>query len=332
MRHGNGKPKGSKTSAADATPTEQRAPNAPDRPVDPTTIWSLSRGSASAAPGSLSCLSASVVELRGPRTDWVFLAGRRRGFGSARPPLAMTRFVGSLPRMHERLTDVMTRAHIGVVRRSAYRPQRGSIRRSLLLLGLIIGRCREPVLLQVIWGERFAAQNLFFSLACAPAAAVVTGLVLAMASDRQPHSPSSSLPVGVDRSCWLVLECQPIASIEWKTGLPEGQMEDEPQEADGGTAPQEGGEPPSRAGARCTATFASTPPPRSSCCPSWCSRSSSACSTPSPSVGDDPFATGRRADRRRSAWSSWAPCSSPSSFLRQGPHEHHRWSTGSRCR
>ena len=69
---------------------------------------------------------------------------------------------------------------------------------------------------------------------------MVTGLVLAMASDGNLIAfialPAASIVL-------LALECR-RCGIVWKTGLPEGQMEDEPQEADEGTAPQEGGGAP----------------------------------------------------------------------------------------
>ncbi|MEG0503394.1 MAG: hypothetical protein RR547_01995, partial [Raoultibacter sp.] len=53
----------------------------------------------------VSCLSASVVSYD-MRTDWVFLLAGAAS--AALIAMMMTRFVGSLPRMHERLTDIMT--------------------------------------------------------------------------------------------------------------------------------------------------------------------------------------------------------------------------------
>ena len=165
----------------------------------------------------VSCLSASVASF-GPRTDWVFLLA---GAASASlTAMAMTRFVGSLPRMHERLTDVMT----GLILGSAVCiPAAAWLDSStLLLLGLIIGGAGAG-LLQVIWGERFAAQNLFFSLACAPAAAIVTGIVLAMSST---DNQLTFVVIPILSLLLLVLECK-RCKIEWKTGLPEGMVEDD---------------------------------------------------------------------------------------------------------
>lgn len=165
----------------------------------------------------VSCLSASVASF-GPRTDWVFLLA---GAASASlTAMAMTRFVGSLPRMHERLTDVMT----GLILGSAVCiPAAAWLDSStLLLLGLIVGGAGAG-LLQVIWGERFAAQNLFFSLTCAPAAAIVTGIVLAMSST---DNQLTYVVLPVISLLLLVFECK-RCKIEWKTGLPEGVVEDD---------------------------------------------------------------------------------------------------------
>ncbi len=223
----------SKTSAADATPTEQRAPNAP------TVRFSLDyliviAGFGLCRAWIVFSLSASVSSFEA-RTDWVFLVAG--AVAAALAALVMTRFVGSMPRMHERLTDIM----LGLAASSALCIPAATWldSASLLMLGLITGGAAAG-LLQVMWGERFAAQDLYFSLACAPAAAVVTGLVLAMASDGNLIAfialPAASIVL-------LALECR-RCGIVWKTGLPEGQMEDEPQEADEGTAPQEGGGAP----------------------------------------------------------------------------------------
>lgn len=165
----------------------------------------------------VSCLSASVASF-GPRTDWVFLLA-----GAASASLAamvMTRFVGSLPRMHERLADVMT----GLIFGSAVCiPAAVWLDSStLLLLGLIIGGAGAG-LLQVIWGERFAAQNLFFSLTCAPAAAIITGIALALFST---ENMLTFVVVPLLSLLFLVLECR-RCKIEWKTGLSEGTVEDD---------------------------------------------------------------------------------------------------------
>lgn len=169
----------------------------------------------------VSCLSASVASF-GPRTDWVFLLA---GAASASlTAMAMTRFVGSLPRMHERLTDVMT----GLILGSAICIPAAAWLDSptLLMLGLIVGGAGAG-LLQVIWGERFAAQNLFFSLACAPAAAIITGIVLAMSST---DNQLTFVVLPILSLLLLVLECK-RCKIEWKTGLPEGVVEDDLDEA-----------------------------------------------------------------------------------------------------
>ena len=223
----------SKTSAADATPTEQRAPNAP------TVRFSLDyliviAGFGLCRAWIVFSLSASVSSFEA-RADWVFLVAG--AVAAALAALVMTRFVGSVPRMHERLTDIM----LGLAASSALCIPAATCldSASLLMLGLITGGAAAG-LLQVMWGERFAAQDLYFSLACAPATGVVTGLVLAMASDGNLIAfialPAASIVL-------LALECR-RCGIVWKTGLPEGQMEDEPQEADEGTAPQEGGGAP----------------------------------------------------------------------------------------
>ena len=223
----------SKTSAADATPTEQRAPNAP------TVRFSLDyliviAGFGLCRAWIVFSLSASVSSFEA-RTDWVFLVAG--AVAAALAALVMTRFVGSMPRMHERLTDIM----LGLAASSALCIPAATWldSASLLMLGLITGGAAAG-LMQFMLGELFSAQDLYFSLACAPAAAVVTGLVLAMASDGNLIAfialPAASIVL-------LALECR-RCGIVWKTGLPEGQMEDEPQEADEGTAPQEGGGAP----------------------------------------------------------------------------------------
>lgn len=169
----------------------------------------------------VSCLSASIASF-GSRTDWVFLLAGAAS--AALTAMAMTRFIGSLPRMHERIVDVMT----GLILGSAVCIPAAAWLDSptLLLLGLIIGGAGAG-LLQVTWGERFAAQDLFFSLICAPAAAVVTGIALAMGSTDNQLTfvilPILSLGL-------LVLECR-RCKIEWKTGLPEGVVEDDLDDA-----------------------------------------------------------------------------------------------------
>lgn len=169
----------------------------------------------------VACLSASVVGMD-MRTDWIFLVAGAAS--AALIAMMMTRFVGSLPRMHERLTDIMTGLILGSVVCVPAAAWLASP--TLLLLGLIVGGAGAG-LLQVIWGERFAAQNLYFSLICAPAAAIVTGIVLAMtASDNQlifVALPLLSLLL-------LFLECK-RCKIEWKTGLPEGAVEEDIEEA-----------------------------------------------------------------------------------------------------
>lgn len=165
----------------------------------------------------VTCLSASITSF-GSRTDWVFLLAGAAS--AALTAMAMTRFIGSLPRMHERIVDVMT----GLILGSAVCIPAAAWLDSptLLLLGLIIGGAGAG-LLQVTWGERFAAQDLFFSLVCAPAAAIVTGIVLAMCSTDNQLTfvilPILSLGL-------LALECR-RCKIEWKTGLPEGVVEDD---------------------------------------------------------------------------------------------------------
>ncbi|MEG0374154.1 MAG: LuxR family transcriptional regulator [Raoultibacter sp.] len=168
----------------------------------------------------VSCLSASVVSYD-MRTDWVFLLAGAAS--AALIAMMMTRFVGSLPRMHERLTDIMTGliiASIVCVPSATWLDSP-----TLLLLGLIAGGAGSG-LLQVIWGERFAAQNLYFSLTCAPAAAIVTGITLAMSSS---DNQIVFVALPVFSMLLLVLECK-RCKIEWKTGLPEGVVEEDIEE------------------------------------------------------------------------------------------------------
>ncbi|WP_139651584.1 helix-turn-helix domain-containing protein [Raoultibacter phocaeensis] len=168
----------------------------------------------------VSCLSASIASV-GSRTDWVFLLAGAAS--AALTALVLTRFVGSLPRMHEKLTDVMT----GLILGSAVCIPAAAWLDSptLLMLGVIIGGAGAG-LLQVTWGERFAAQNLFFSLTCAPAAAIVTGIVLAMSST---DNQLTFVVLPILSLALLVLECK-RCKIEWKTGLPEGVVEEDLEE------------------------------------------------------------------------------------------------------
>ena len=312
MRHGKGKPMKSKTSAADATPTEQRAPNAP------TVRFSLDyliviAGFGLCRAWIVFSLSASVSSFEA-RTDWVFLVAG--AVAAALAALVMTRFVGSMPRMHERLTDIM----LGLAASSALCIPAATWldSASLLMLGLITGGAAAG-LLQVMWGERFAAQDLYFSLACAPAAAVVTGLVLAMASDGNLIAfialPAASIVL-------LALECRRCGIVleDGPAGRPDGATT--PQEADEAERPRRrAGEPPSRAGARCTAGPSPrrllheahgvhhgvlVPHPHAGCLPHRRRR-------PLRTFGRDrvvqPGRGGSRVPRDRG--------------LRQGPHEHH---------
>lgn len=173
-------------------------------------------------------LSASVASLES-RTDWVFLVAG--AVAAALAALVMTRIVGSLARMHERLTEIM----LGMVASSALCVPAAVWldSPSLLLLGLITGGAASG-LLQVMWGERFAAQDLYFSLACAPAAAIVTGLVLAMSSETN-QLVFIALPI--ISVALLALECK-RCNIVWKTGLPEGQLEDDEPEPTAAAASQ----------------------------------------------------------------------------------------------
>ena len=226
----------SKTSAADATPDGQRAPSASSVRFSLDYLIVIA-GFGLCRAWIVFSLSASVSSFEA-RADWVFLVAG--AVAAALAALVMTRFVGSLPRMHERLTDIM----LGLAASSALCIPAATCldSASLLMLGLITGGAAAG-LLQVMWGERFAAQDLYFSLACAPAAAVVTGLVLAMSSDGTLIAfialPAASIVL-------LALECR-RCGIVWKTGLPEGQMEDDPEESEAATEREGGGASFSRA-------------------------------------------------------------------------------------
>lgn len=213
---GKGSPMGNKTAAQDAVPSQDQATGlALGRFSLDYLIVLVGFGLCRA--WIVFSLSASVACFE-TRTDWVFLVAG--AVAAALTALVMTRFVGSMPRMHERLTDIT----LGLIVASAVCVPAASWldSPSLLLLGLITGGAAAG-LLQVMWGERFAAQDLYFSLACAPAAAIVTGLVLAMSSENNQlifiALPALSVAL-------LALECK-RCNIVWKTGLPEGQMEDD---------------------------------------------------------------------------------------------------------
>lgn len=163
------------------------------------------------------CLSASVASMD-QRGDWIFLLA---GAGAAAlAAFVMTRCAGSLARMHEHLSDYM----VGLIAASIVCVPCASWLDSapLLLLGLMAGGAGSG-LLQVMWGERFAAQELYESLICAPAAAIVTGVMLSLsASDNQlvfVVLPLLSVLL-------LGLECR-RCRVDWKTGLPEGAVEEE---------------------------------------------------------------------------------------------------------
>ena len=164
----------------------------------------------------VSCLSASVASYS-LRTDWVYLLA---GAGAAAlAAFAMTRYAGSLARMHEHLTDYM----VGLILASIVCVPAATWLDSptLLLLGLIVGGAGSG-LLQVMWGERFAAQSLYYSLVCAPAAAIVTGIMLSLTTT---SNQLVFVVLPLLSGLLLALECK-RCRVNWKTGLPEGDVEE----------------------------------------------------------------------------------------------------------
>ena len=186
----------------------------------------------------VSCLSASVASYS-LRTDWVYLLA---GAGAAAlAAFAMTRYAGSLARMHEHLTDYM----VGLILASIVCVPAATWLDSptLLLLGLIVGGAGSG-LLQVMWGERFAAQSLYYSLVCAPAAAIVTGIMLSLTTT---SNQLVFVVLPLLSGLLLALECK-RCRVNWKTGLPEGDVE-EGMDAGGALHADEQTEPWSAKGA-----------------------------------------------------------------------------------
>ena len=95
----------------------------------------------------------------------------------------------------------------------------------LLALGVLTGGAGSG-LLQVVWGERFAAQNLYFSLLSAPAAAIVTGLVLSMTS---ANSQIIFVSLPLASLLLLVVECK-RCGVAWRTNEDEDGTDEPPAE------------------------------------------------------------------------------------------------------
>ena len=162
------------------------------------------------------CLSASVASATF-NVDWAFLL-----MGAGAASIAAWRAARAVPRndksrRHERMTAAMWGLIVASI---VFIPASAWLDSPLLLvLGVLTGGAGAG-LLQVVWGERFAAQNLYFSLLCAPAAAIVTGLVLSMTSSDASQLIFVSLPLA--SLLLLVLECK-RCGVAWKTN--EGEVE-----------------------------------------------------------------------------------------------------------
>lgn len=156
------------------------------------------------------CLSASVASLD-RSTDWIFLlAGAASALGVA---LTVARVSHSSSRLHDHMAAITTGliiASIILVPVSSWLDSPPA-----LVLGLVAGGAAAG-LLQILWGERFAAQNMYFSLICAPAAAMVTGLLLSMSSPENNQIIFIALPL----VSLFLLACEHRrCGLEWKTSL-----------------------------------------------------------------------------------------------------------------
>lgn len=179
------------------------------------------------------CLSASI-DGASFSVDWAFLlmGAAAAGIAAWRASRARSRDEGH--RRHEHLTTVM----VGfIVASIVFIPASAWLNSPLLLaLGVLTGGAGSG-LLQVVWGERFAAQNLYFSLLSAPAAAIVTGLVLSMTS---AHSQIIFVSLPLASLLLLVVECK-RCGVAWRTNEDESGADESPVEQ-----PPADGEQPAR--------------------------------------------------------------------------------------
>lgn len=164
------------------------------------------------------CLSASI-DAATFSVDWAFLLMGAGAAGIAAWKASRSRSHDEINRKHEHLTTVM----VGFIAASiVFIPASAWLNSPLLLvLGVLTGGAGSG-LLQVVWGERFAAQNLYFSLLSAPAAAIVTGLVLSMSST-DSQLIFVSLPLA--SLLLLILECK-RCGVAWRTNEQDSSSED----------------------------------------------------------------------------------------------------------
>ncbi|MEA5020673.1 MAG: LuxR C-terminal-related transcriptional regulator [Gordonibacter sp.] len=124
------------------------------------------------------CLSAPIISPSATTSNWLYLV-----FG-ALSALAISFVVRHLRTTIEQLRCALYRAALGTIIASGILiPASYLLRVDLLLVtGFIVGGVGAGIL-QVLWGDRFAQRRMRFTALASPAAAIVTGLVIALLTD-----------------------------------------------------------------------------------------------------------------------------------------------------
>ena len=168
------------------------------------------------------CFSAPIISPSTTTSNWLYLV-----FG-ALSALAVSFVVSRLRTTVERLRCALYRAALWtIVASGVLIPASYLLRADLLLVtGFIVGGVGAGIL-QVLWGDRFAQHRMRFTALASPAAAIVTGLVIALSTNGTSVIGFAVIPLA---SLGLLIFEADRTGVPVKTLFGPSSLEDQPSE------------------------------------------------------------------------------------------------------